>query len=101
MDTPDIDGHTPRETYSVAKKAGLSTPLDTPPTYPSYYQYILDLFWDLMQYKPEHDVTIPLSVVESYIRLFETPIDSFMLRILLSFDRIYTNEVNKALQDRN
>lgn len=100
MDTPQPDNITPRQQYKVAQEHGIPTPLDDEPTYPECFDDIVALFWDIMLYKPEYQSFVPLSLIESYQRLFDIQIHSFVLTIVLKLDRIYTKEINTTLQER-
>lgn len=100
MDTPQPNGITPRQQYQEAQKHGLPTPLDSSPQYPDYFENILNIFWDIMLYKSDYDKFVPLSLIDSYQRLFDVTIHPFVLFLILRLDRQYTLIINNTLQER-
>jgi hypothetical protein len=51
-----------------------------------------------MYFKHHLDEYYSLQEVSNYMKLFEINIDAIELRILLSLDKNYTNEINQILQ---
>lgn len=100
MDTPNTDGHTPRQIYIKSKEMGIPTPLDTEPEYPTYFQSLLDIFWDICLYKPQFDEFMPLTQMECYMRLFDVKLHPYQLTLLFQLDRIYTKEINNTINER-
>lgn len=92
-------GLTPKQMYEEAKRNGLPTPLDDTPTYPSYFNSLLTMFWDIFQYKTEYDSYMPLSLFESYQNLFETKIHPYHISLIIQLDRAYTAERTTIMQD--
>jgi len=81
---------------SVEKK-GLTSPLSSLPVVPQSVQYILERYYDISLYKENYDSKMPLSLVESYQRLFELNIHPYIIECVLEFDRIATMSINNFI----
>jgi hypothetical protein len=86
-----------KEIYQAAKDSGMPSPLDNPPTYPSYLEEYRNLFYDIVHFKTEFDSFMSLSHIELYQKLFEIEIPSFIIRTIIQFDREHVMSINEIL----
>jgi hypothetical protein len=98
LNTP-VGDSTPRKMYEEAQKQGMPTPLDNPPTYSTYFEQLVLLFWDITHYKTEYNSYIALSMIESYQNLFEVKIHPTYISLLCRMDRAYVIQINKILKE--
>lgn len=87
-----------KEIYKAAQDSGLPSPLDNPPTYPNYLEEYHSLFYDILHFKTEFDSFMPLSLIETYQNLIDVKIPSFIIRLIIQFDRVHTMSINEILK---
>lgn len=84
----------------MSEQNGIPTPLRNIPEYPEYLEDIVELFWDIIQYKSDYQSFISLLEFEAYMRLFEVKINPFIIQVLLSLDKSYTIQINNEINGR-